>query len=202
MTDGLVLDRKERLPGLRDRRHLGYKVRPSHVTEPRRMGFSAPRPGMAMAAKVSDGPMESGRWLRYFEGACTAPLMPAGDDRPVLNVALRPASTGSTDRRTAVVSVFLAPTIARRQMSSGRLSIGSVQERSLMTCDERPTRPVPGKVPAGRIKMTTGESAAAVVGAPCACHGGRAVAACRGRRDACAVRRLGDRGDRPGVRHR
>ena len=49
---GSAPTRNGRLPGLRERAHLGYKVPPSHVTEPRRMGFSAPWPGMAVAANV------------------------------------------------------------------------------------------------------------------------------------------------------
>ena len=89
-------------------------------------------------------------WVRSCAFAC------ALDDRPVLNVNREGRGAARfADRRTAVVSVFLAPTFAERRTSSGRLSIGSVQERSLMTGDEHSIRPVPGKVPEGRNSMTT-----------------------------------------------
>ena len=63
----------ERPPsGLARTSHLGYKVWPSHVTEPRRMGFSAPWPGMALAANSQR--LAHGTWSRsrFSEGACDA----------------------------------------------------------------------------------------------------------------------------------
>ncbi|HEX3450367.1 MAG TPA: hypothetical protein VHS97_19085, partial [Isosphaeraceae bacterium] len=93
-------------------------------------------------------------------------LMPLGTFEPSSVPPLTPGSTGSTVERRVGVRVFLAQTIPRRQKPVGRLSIGSVQERSLMTMDGRPGRREPGMVLTGRINAEAVESTAAVVGAP------------------------------------
>ena len=84
------------------------------------------------------------------------PLRCALDDRPVLNVSLE-GPRGQrlrTDERRSSACSWLRRSLERRT-SSGRLSIGSVQERSLMTGDKPSILPVPGKVPEGRNSITT-----------------------------------------------
>ena len=77
------------------------------------MGRSGAKTRDGDGSRTANGPWNSRRW---FDGSkarsCASDA--ALDDRPVLNVASRPAGAGPRDRRTAVVSVFLAPTIARQ----------------------------------------------------------------------------------------
>ena len=73
-----------------------------------------------------------------------------------LNVALfrRIAERYETDERrsSAVVLGFVDRSMSNVVRAA---LVGSVQERSLMRFDERPTPPAPGKVPAGRVKNET-----------------------------------------------
>ena len=87
--------------GLARTSHLGYKVRPSHVTEPRRMGFfGALSQGWRwrrIGQRWAHGP---GRWYDFPKARACA-LMPQGDDRRVLERRLfsPPHGGNETDDR-------------------------------------------------------------------------------------------------------
>ncbi len=129
------------LPGLRDLHILGK--RSGLVTSQNRdaWALSAHEPGMAMAANSQI--WAHGTWSRVKRMREARAMRPdaAGDDSiSAPSAALCARQRGVKRRSKGVVRVFLAQTIPRRQKPVGRLSIGSVQERSLMTMDGRPDR--------------------------------------------------------------